>query len=377
MAWFDPSWDARQKITGKAIYVDSNLTDVTFMVDLSNAGFLTVGFWDTPNLEESLVVTSSDGATRLPLDTGSLIFNTSTETGILFFKASLDSVSNSDFFLYYDNPIASQPARDAAYGLESVHPAAVSLRLQMWHTGNGADYDILDSTSNDNHAKRSGVISLVDGVFGKALKFEDLAVDPYLEILHSAELTGMTNLSMSAWIKQDTTPANYTSFIYKGDHDNTDHQYILQWDNSSPHKGRGIIYEVSNTVYKETRTNSGLSAATWYLLSCTWNGSTNTIKIYLDGVEQTSYSPTGTATGAIVSASTPMTIGIGAKDAGGQSCESSIHEVRIETTDRSAAWWKWRANNEGNNASTIIVGAKESYIPPLLSQVESQIPIYN
>jgi hypothetical protein len=348
-------FDYRIRVVFDKDQIDANMTNRHCMLDLS--ALPSIGFWDIiDSIGGDLRMTSSDGTTRLPLEIRLKYFDTGTETGILFFKApSLSSSVDTIFYLYFGNPTATQPAIDSTYGAENVYRSNAKLCLPMDHTGNGSSYDILDSTSNDNDAKRHGVITLVDGVFGKALQFDDLIFDPYLEILTDPSLEGMSALSVSCWFKKHDTPGNFANFVYKGDPDNTNRQYSLQYDGSSPLKGVSeIVTDWSGGPdVKVRKTDAAFSADTWYLFAATWDSTT--LKIYVDGILQTA-AATGSGSGAIDNLSTHMTIGRGAVSVGGASCESCVHEIMVEDVDNPPAWWAFTDVNQRTPALSYSYG---------------------
>ncbi len=109
------SWTGRVKITVDGTKVDEPIPFVR--VSLSG---LPTEFWDTAVLGE-IRVSQSDGETEVAHWIPSSTFNTTTDTGVLFFKSSdMNDGANTDYYIYWDNPLATGYAVTDTYGRNAV-----------------------------------------------------------------------------------------------------------------------------------------------------------------------------------------------------------------------------------------------------------------
>ena len=119
MAWYDINWSYRVKMTVLSAKVAADLTDFPVYVDLSDlpAGFHTNVKTDGGDIR----ITKADGTTALARE---VVFITpGSSMGELHFKAAgatLKAASNVDFYIYYGNSGASEPAASATFGSQNV-----------------------------------------------------------------------------------------------------------------------------------------------------------------------------------------------------------------------------------------------------------------
>jgi hypothetical protein len=368
------SWDIggedfckRATVTVDKDQVGATLTNFPVYVDLSDLP--STGFWDTvDSAGGDIRVTQSDGSTRVALEVDTILFNTGTETGHIWFDgSSISSSVDTVFYIYWDNSTAVQPAADSTYGSENVWNSDIKMRLAMWTIGSVGVHDILDSTENDNDGRNFNLVAgdLVTGQFGKAIRF---STDEYIKVLSDATIEGMSELSLSCWFRKNDTPANFAAFMYKDDQSNADVQYGLQYGDASPNQeGYGLVYTTWNTDAIDIRSDSALSAG-WHLMMATWDGTD--IEIFVDGVQHTgSTSSVGSPSGAVDNISSALTIGRGAVDVAGPSIESDMQEARIEITNRDVHWHKACYVNQGDPTTFYTIGSVEQsdlFIPKII-----------
>lgn len=180
-----------------------------------------------------------------------------------------------------------------------------------------------------------------DGIYRKSLDFKVRVtnsinniyssafdgVDEYVSIPTSGLDSIKTTGSYSAWVKINTTSA--TGNILKVYIDNNNNISILYHaaDNQLRfnYKAGGTANPISITDAVE---NTGL----WYHVAATWNASSNSLKIYLNGtLKASATSITGTMTGSVTAAA------IGNNAAGGGFFNGNIDELSIYTSELSAS----------------------------------------
>ena len=169
--WLSSSWGKRVKITVESDVVDDDVTNFPVYVDL--ADLPTSFFQNVQSDGDDVRVTQSDGITEVPFELVSI--NTGSEAGELHFKSTLSSTTDTEYFIYYDNPSASGYAVTATYGARNVWTNGYSLRYQMGNNPAGSSPQFRDSTSNANHAvARAGMTSgdVVVGKIGNAIDLD-------------------------------------------------------------------------------------------------------------------------------------------------------------------------------------------------------------
>ena len=103
--WYNSNWLYRVKITVSSSQVSGDLVNFPVYLDLS---ILPANFFSHVKSDGSdIVITSSDGITKLPRELVSI--NTVAHTGELYFRApTLSSSSDTDFYIYYGNSSANE-----------------------------------------------------------------------------------------------------------------------------------------------------------------------------------------------------------------------------------------------------------------------------
>jgi hypothetical protein len=148
-------------------------------------------------------------ATRYPIDIDAFSTGAGGTTGNAVW-VGLPNVSSSvatTFWLVWGDPAGTQPARDAAYGIEAVWPASHVMVQHLSEDPTGASPQGIDSTSNNNDAAALASPNdpaLVSGKIDGAWQFDgnDAASVAYDASLYPSFITVM------AWCKVDTPVAN-------------------------------------------------------------------------------------------------------------------------------------------------------------------------
>ena len=133
--WYNASWLYRSKVTVLASKVDADDANYQVYVRLSD---LPSGFHAHCNQTDArdIRVTTSDGQTELAREV--VFYDAATDTGEIHFLASVDSDTDTDFFIYYGNDAASDYAHTDTYGTHAVWADYEG----VWHLqSNTAAYD--------------------------------------------------------------------------------------------------------------------------------------------------------------------------------------------------------------------------------------------
>jgi len=182
--WYNSSWDYRVKITVNSAEVDADLTDYPVYVSLAN---LPAGFHSNVKTDGSDIrVTSSDGLTEIPREV--VFYDSATDTGELHFKGDVSSTVDTDFYIYYGNAAATEPAIDSTYGAEN----AWTKYEAVYHFHNS----LLDSTTNDHDLTNVNSIDTSSGQIGNGRNFTSDAV------YATFDLSSTAKVSVSRWFNQ-------------------------------------------------------------------------------------------------------------------------------------------------------------------------------
>ena len=159
--------------------------------------------------------------------------------------------------------------------------------VALWHfeeTGTTTGTTLFDATANNNDATTTSNPAVVDGIFGKARKFD--GVDDYITVPDSADWDWSGDFSVDFWIKFDSTSGT---------------QAMIGTEESGVwfrvyYNGAGLLYMTNSASMEITRSWTP-STNVWYHIAWTRSGSNN--KMIINGVQQgatvtnsTSYAPT-------------------------------------------------------------------------------------
>lgn len=329
MSWYDDSWTYRVKVTVASSKVVSDQANFPVYVDLSR---LPAGFFAHVNSDGGDIrITTSDGVTECAREV--VFINTGSLTGELHFLAPLlSSSASTDFYIYYGNSGASEPAVSATYGRNAVWAAYIavhhfqeSVSPYADSTGNGFTLSDSTGTSGDVAGKLSG-------------RAVDLTSNQVITYSGSGLPTG--DVSFSAWLNQPTRVAN--SVILQ-----------LQKDTSSQYRNLSLgtalqgyasqVVRVSAATAQSDRAG-GISAATWQLLTAVFQSTS--LEAFLNGVTDgatsvTSLSPT-------------------APNKYFSSGACYLDEARILNFAPSADWITTGYNNQSSASTFLSIGSQET-----------------
>ena len=176
-----------------------------------------------------------------------------------------------------------------------------------------------------------------------ALDFD--GVDDYVNIGNNLNLTSA--ISIEAWVKTDELGSRQT-ILDKGYSSSGEPYYQYHVEVRS---GGEVYFALSlGGTRKTTETSTTLTAGQWHHIACVYNGST--IKIYIDGVEESSTN----ATGSISTYSTSLYIGAYSGPDPIGSFDGLIDEVRIWSDERTASEISTNRSIELNGNESNLVG---------------------
>jgi hypothetical protein len=373
MAWFSANWKYRVKLTVQSSKVEATETDIPVYVDLSDADS---DFWSNVKSDGGdLIVTMADGITQQAIEV--VAIDTGTDTGEIHFKASsLSSAVDTDFYVYYGNPGASQPAASSTYGSENVWP---SNHKGVWHlneSGNGATDEFSESTSNGNDGTGGGgtaskTPAQVDGQMGKGQHGD--GTDDYIDCATSSDYHFNRNdtYSISMWVDFDVLGAyemllsrimddgsTYAGWaIYKRDDNKLEWQNIYHWSTD-----RLAVYTRRDNLF-----------SSWHHVVTTYNGNGDAtgVKIYVDGVNEQLDIRYDTLTSDLSDTGRPLML-TGREVGGAQwnPLDGKIDEVRITNDVKPLDLILTEYNNQSSPSTFYAFGAQEAspftFLPKLI-----------
>jgi hypothetical protein len=353
--------------------VSANLTGFPVLISETLAGsagkpdLRTVahgGHVQNSNGYDIYVYSDSALTTRLPVERVS--YDASTGAIRLWVKASISSSSDTVLYLAFgDSGISTDPNSDGTHGTTSAWDANFKA---VWHLEE-ASGAVADSTANANNgtAGGTGITYGATGKIGKAVTVGGTASEGYFGAGNPSSLQITGQITLSAWVRA----ANLT--------ESSDRSIISKLSADSSTVGG---YELMYTSYMATGSNrvfgcefdgnsgassyrfvvsSPLSAAAWYHVVATYDPSTDTTHLYVNGsVDEASTDFTGSMSS--INNST-RNLQIGKRSNGGgtvRDWDGDIDEVRISNTVRSVAWIATEYANQNSPSTFYGVGSETS-----------------
>lgn len=208
MGWYNASWDYRVKITIAFGEVDGAVSDFPVYVDLSDLD--SDFFTNVKSGGEDIRVTQANGTTEQAREI--VVINTGASTGEMHFKASsLSPSGDTDFYIYYGNSGASEPAPDSTYGSEEAWDEYYTMVLHL----QGSGTEVVDSTGNGNDSSStSSSGSQTDGHITKGRFFD--GSNEHQNFPDVTTILDASTATISLWAKwasisNDTLPSLFGS----------------------------------------------------------------------------------------------------------------------------------------------------------------------
>ena len=189
-----------------------------------------------------------------------------------------------------------------------------------------------------NNLARGGVLSGLTNAY--SLEFDGTSA--YVSVGDTANLSGLSALTISAWVKPNSVSIDQVVCSKSTDVDwdsNSEFQIQLSNDDIMFH-----IYDIDNDAYLGRQTTGDeFAIGQWYHIGCTWDGSTTSsgLKIYINGIQtDDSDHASGSGFATMRDTATPVLIGARNNDLSASSkhrfWNGNIDEVAIWNTALSA-----------------------------------------
>lgn len=341
MPWYDNSWGYRLKVTVQSSKVDADLTDFPVYVNLSDIGS-GHGFWTNVKSDGGDIrITKSDETTEVAREV--VAIDTTGKTGEIHFLAdgTLSSSSNTEYWIYYGNAGASEPATTATYGRDAV-----------W-----ADYravyhfeaDATDSTGNGNDGTvnfaTNGAAKIEDGYYFDGNDDIDIGTNSSLNF---------TTCTASLWLNSDETDITTNRNIYNRKNGTRAGTWALVADSITDKVFMQFRLEGSEGSNTKVFANSAVSGG-WEMIHARYDG-TNA-NLFVDGVQQTD---SASASGALYNSGSLVDFDIGQHPTAGAHWLGDVDEVRFRSGGLSNDWISTEYNNQNSSSTFYTIGAEES-----------------
>ena len=112
--------------------------------------------------------------------------------------------------------------------------------------------------------------------------------DDYINCSDITQLENIDELTISIWVKLDSTDTNNKGIVGKGTYYNSSSSWALQYNAGASR----LNFSVSNSRYRWITNN--ILDDEWHNIICTYSNISDEMKIYVDGVLQTGGADTGT-----------------------------------------------------------------------------------
>lgn len=283
--------------------------------------------------------------------------------GLFFDSTGLSTSSNTDWYIYYGNPAATEPVESSIYGKNNVWDEDY---VGVWHLNekSGGSNSIKDSTSNLNHGTDVNIGDLnlgIDGKTGFAPSFSGDGVNAsHVEVPHHSSLAVNNGLTIQTWMR----PTNFGQSIDSGvvgKARGTGVDYCCAYS-------YGIRLNPSNVLRFDTPDgltqqwlwgDSPVSNNTWTKVTITYDGSNK--RIYINNQQDKSIDATGSIT--YPAGNDPLRFGriYGDGSAGDDDrrYQGMLDEIRISKIARSFTWIQTDYNNQNSPETFWTVGSQE------------------
>lgn len=313
-AWWNSSWDYKEKLTFDNSASSENLIDFPAIIKLNSSR---IDYSNLQNDGDDLRFIDANNTTELNFHIEN--WNASGDSFIWVKIPQIDAGSTTNhIWIYYGNADASN-AEDEAGTYDDNYIMVQHFNEEGWAN---------DSTSNSNDGDITALDWTAFGKIGGTYESENDDGSQYIIINHSASFD-LENGTISFWVNLKDLNADTSQFIMNkviGSYNDNFRiwayglaRYGTRYDSYSPQN----LYHIFTDTY--------LSDDTWYYITITWDDSY--YRIYRDGIERDS-----TSVDMYLNASNNDADLIIFSSYNLYGVNGSIDEIRWSNTSRSAEW---------------------------------------
>ena len=326
----------------------SNSTDFPVLVSFTDATFKTVangGKIQNANGYDINFYSDSALTTALFYEVERYVAT----TGECIFWVKIPTLSvtvNTVFYVAYgDNSISSFQSTASSVWSNGF--------VGVWHLKNGTTLSGADSTTNANN----GTITSVTATTGKIDGGMASTGTGGINVGNGTSLQITGDITLSAWVKQTSNPANGTMLIAK-DKDTGGRAYTLSTQNSNP---LAFFYVNGGAATDIINGSTILTVGNWYYIVGTRLNSTKALNIYLNGSTNATQK-IGTVA-SIPSATANTTLGYREYTGFNGNLRGSLDECRIANVVRDSSWIFAEYNNQNSPSTFFTLGTETPTTP--------------
>ncbi len=332
----------RKKITIKGDYVDEDLTNFPLLVKISSD--TDIG-GDTNSDGYDIRFTSSDGSTALPYERCLHSVSGGALTAVYWVRIpTVLSDGTTYIYVYYRTEDTSDGSNTS--GTWSGYEA-------VYHLDNGTTLSGADSSGNGRTLTAYNATAASGKVNGGS---EHDGTDDYLYGGDVMDI-GLNDLTLSIWVRWDSSTETYTGFMGKG--------YLHGSGRGYGMGGIGSSGKMEVQIRDKNTDNGVLSGAikdgTWRYFSATFDRD-GYLTLYINGAAQSS--PVSISSLSATSLSDSFTFAVGSRSSGDGTylfdLDGGLDEGRVIFTLRSAAFIKFEYYNMASSDNELTWGSQET-----------------
>lgn len=344
--YYNPAWENKVKlIIDKDLVSNGPHTDFPVLVQITSNSALAAGAQADG---DDILFTASDGLTLLDFEIQSYSAGTLTAWVEI---PSISSESDTNFYMYYNNPAAASSLQDPEGTWSNGYHA-------VWHmeqNPTAGNNEILDSTSNNRDGSAQSYLTssnVVSGIVGNGLDFDGGGGDNQLvRVAGGAGLNNASTGSISLWVQWRGSQAS----VYPGDkygaimareQNGVFGNNILALNGANP-ASSPITWTFQNAGEKTITGTTNAGDGVWRYVTVTFTSGNH--RLYVNGQQE------GTsATSGNLNNNAAIDFTFGGWEGQGKP-DVIMDELRISSITRTQGWIETEYNNMNNPSSFVVL----------------------
>jgi hypothetical protein len=192
-----------------------------------------------------------------------------------------------------------------------------------------------------------------NGQIGPAASFPAPGTAAHFEL--PAAVLNSSQGTVSAWINTNNPAASGQNWVTGSQIDSSNEFHFAHWANSLSATIFGWVYNGTDYRIDLSNTTLPLAVNTWQHVAYTWNHSTNTQVVYLNGVA------VNTTTSAFTTYTPSNNFWVGSESSNpSYNFGGLMDEVRFSNISRSASWLATEFANQSSPSTFLTLGSETS-----------------
>lgn len=341
-AWLG-TWAHRVEITVSNTNIDSDVTHFPLLLTLGTSvgtgnddiSFIFDELINDAN-RKKIAITKSDGTTQVYCEIEK--WDDANEDAWLWVAKSdltLTAASTTTLYLYYDSAKAENTTYVEDGNTATAENVWDSNYVMVQHLNesdiDGGIGDIKDSSTEDNDGTTSGMDGSDDVSAKIGIGFDFDGIDDYIECGTGGDLGTENGYTINLWYNPNVDTDNWNGIIMRID----DYNFYVLRVNGEDEIRHGFFDNADNA--HEDDTSYDFVPGNWYMITSIYDYSAGTLKIYINGTENSSNTP-GIFTRRYNS---EKIVNIGRYSSGtAYTINAKLDEIRTAITARTADWVK-------------------------------------